>query len=193
MRNARINFTKNEIKDLLISWCAISLAFGIVINGFNTTLPFAIIFSGITAGIGFIIHELAHKIVAFRRGCSAHFKANKTMLWIAILASFLGFIFAAPGAVIVYGIRNKKDNGIISAAGPAANIILGIIFLIGLLIIPFGKTIFNYGLMINAWLALFNMIPILPFDGSKIWAWDRAFYTALAALSIILIFVQSFI
>lgn len=193
MRNVKITFTKEEIKDLLISWIAISLAFGIVMNGFNLQLPLAMLFSAITVGVGFIFHELAHKFVAFRRGCSAHFKANKSMLVLAIIISFLGFVFVAPGAVMVYGVNNKKDNGLISAAGPAANIILGTLFLLGLVFLPFGKTLFQYGLLINAWLALFNMIPVMPFDGVKIWRWDRIAYVTLISLSIILIFIQSFV
>jgi len=46
-----------------------------------------------------------------------------------------------------------------------------------------------FGMFINAWLALFNMIPISVLDGKKVLAWDRRIYTfaLLIALSVLIL------
>ena len=82
-------------------------------------------------GLGFLLHQLAHKFVAQKYGCVAEFRAFDQMLYLAVgLAFFVGFIFAAPGAVMIRGYVDRRKNGIISIAGPAVNIMLAVIFLI---------------------------------------------------------------
>jgi Zn-dependent protease len=51
------------------------------------------------------------------------------MLLLALGMSFLGFVFAAPGAVHIKGYINKMQNGIFSLAGPLMNLILALVFL----------------------------------------------------------------
>ena len=96
------------------------------------------------------------------------------MLWLAIIFSLFGFVIAAPGAVIVRGVQSRKEHGLISAAGPVSNIVLALLFLILLFTVPATafSIVFLYGVLINGWLALFNMIPVLPFDGAKVWRWS---------------------
>jgi Zn-dependent protease len=201
MRNTRISFSKVEKQDLLRAWIMISVAFAIVLSGFNIieknwnliNLLVYFMISAFTAGAGFVVHELAHKIVAIYHGCSAEFRANNTMLKTAIIISLFSFIFAAPGAVIVQGSRSSRESGRISAAGPASNLVLAIIFM---LLIPFTQGIISLavvtGALINGWLALFNMIPIMPFDGRKIWVWNKAVYVLMAAIAIVVTFGQNF-
>jgi len=38
----------------------------------------------------------------------------------------------------------------------------------------------GYGFQINLWLAAFNLIPIPPFDGSKIFSWSKPIWAAFA-------------
>ena len=113
----------------------------------------------------------------------------------AVVMSLLGFVFAAPGAVMIRGHINKNQNGIISAAGPASNIVVSIAFLALFLSSPSPllQIIGSYGFRINAWLALFNMIPLGIFDGAKIWQWNRSIYIGLASLALGLIVVQNII
>ena len=40
---------------------------------------------------------------------------------------------------------------------------------------------------VNAILAGFNMIPVMPLDGAKVWAWNKGAYVALAAVAVGLI------
>jgi len=147
--------------------------------------------SAVTVGLAFLLHELAHKLVAQRYKCWAEFRADLTMLGIGVLMSFLGVVFVAPGAVIIFGNIDYKQNGKVSMAGPLTNIILAIA-LLPLLFINFSSTIVqnivDSGYLINAWLALFNMIPFWNFDGAKIYAWNRKVFYTMIALSAFLIF-----
>src|SRR6267143_1602685 len=42
---------------------------------------------------------------------------------------------------------------------------------------------------VNAFLAGFNMIPVMPLDGAKVWAWNKAVYVGIAAIALALIYV----
>lgn len=130
------------------------------------------------------MHELAHKLVAQSYGCWAEFRMDVTMLILMIIIAFFGVVFAAPGAVMIYGFITREQNGKISLAGPLMNLALVVVF--------FPLTLFNgtigdvgrVGVWINSWIALFNLIPFGPLDGRKILAWDASVYsiTLVAAL-----------
>ena len=185
--------SKTEIQHLIIAWLVLSLAFAIMESSFSLTAKFlySVVVSALTVGIGFIFHEMSHKVVAHRYGCWAEFRADFFMLVFALLLSFAGFIFAAPGAVIIGGKVNAKKNGIISLAGPLMNILLAVIFLIlSFISNPVIHYIALYGLFINAWIAAFNMIPVWNFDGAKILRWSKTVYALMLAVSFILIFVR---
>lgn len=189
----RMEFKKRELIDLFKSWIALSLAFGILLTpsltpNYETINAFVISFgiSLIIIALSFIVHELAHKLIAQKFYCQAEYKSNDSMLAIAILMSFLGFIFAAPGAVWIKGSINKKQNGIISFAGPFSNFLLALAFLPGLFFASGLVQFFLFiGFFINSWLGLFNMIPFRPFDGIKIYKWNKIIYIGLTALLLI--------
>ena len=185
-------FTTSEIelRDLFKAWLAISIAFAIVMYGFSLTFGFykAVIISSLTVGIAFIFHELSHKIVAQHYGCFAEFRAFNTMLILALVMSFMGFVFVAPGAVMISGPVGRRRNGKISMAGPMANLILALIFLIlqftiGLKL-SYGR-ISNFPFAINTWIALFNLIPFGNFDGRKILHWNRLVYGMMLIIALL--------
>lgn len=189
--------SETEVKDLIKAWIAISAAFAILFSGtiFSITFYYSFIIASLTVGIGFLFHELGHKLLAQHYGCFAEFRAFNQMLILAIVMSFFGFIFAAPGAVMISGPVGLRRNGKISLAGPAVNIVLAILFLGFLFSNPTGitATIAYYGLLINTWLALFNMIPFGNFDGAKILKWNKIIYGFSVSVVIILMIVQNFI
>lgn len=156
------NFSRVEIIDLLKAWIVISIAFAIA-RGFSLG---NLLMSASIVGSGFLVHELSHKFFAQQYGCWSEFRSDDRMLLIALMFSFLGFVFAAPGAVLISGRLSKRQNGIVSLAGPLSNLVMALLFL------PF----FEFGFMINSYLAIFNMLPFYPFDGSKVFAWNKAVF-----------------
>lgn len=192
------NTSKVELTHLCIAWIAISFAFANILRGADITYLQALILSAITVGTGFFLHELGHKVVAQKFGCFAEFRAFFTMLVFAVALSFTGFVFAAPGAVMITGRPGPKQNGLISLAGPLINLILAFIFMVALVFAvllnasTFFAIICAYGITINTWLALFNLLPFANFDGVKIYAWNKGIYFTAMGFTIVLFILQRF-
>lgn len=191
-------FTKNEIRDLIISFIVIALGFTILYsNGdySHISIVFPVVMIGV--GVGFIFHELGHKFVAMHYGYYAEYELWPTGLLIALVSSFFGFIFAAPGAVVIYSQgMEEKTNGIISIAGPIVNIILGLIFF--LILGSLGDFVYTeagaivylicvLGTRINFFLAAFNLLPIPPLDGSKVMSWSIPIWLITFAIAALLV------
>ncbi|MDP2666983.1 MAG: hypothetical protein Q8P05_05795 [Candidatus Diapherotrites archaeon] len=184
-----------ELTDLLISWITLSAAFALVFSngGFGLTgfLP-ALAISSIAVGTGFLVHELSHKYVAIHFGAKAEFRAWNLGLAFALLVALLArFIFAAPGAVYIYGKNlTLKENGLISLAGPAANIVIGVIA-IGIAVAYTGSqigSVAGFVGTINFYLAMFNMLPIFILDGAKVFAWSKLVWAAVFIPLVIFLF-----
>ncbi len=195
MRKQKFRFSTshNEIMQLLRAWAAISFAFAIILNGsfgFNTRFFYLMVVAAFTVGTGFLLHELAHKVLALRYGCRAEFRSFDMMLVLAIAMSFFGFIFAAPGAVFIEGRVNDRKNGIISAVGPLTNMVLALLFFSASLVLsPFSAAlgdIMFYGSIINSWLAIFNLIPLANLDGTKVLKWSKAAYFSMLGFAFVL-------
>jgi len=196
----KIRTSKVELVDITKSWLALSLAFAFVYSGislvrgnisgiFSTTFLQLFIVSLFTAGLGFLLHELSHKFVAQKYGCVAEFRAFDQMLYLAVgLAVFIGFIFAAPGAVMISGMITRKENGIISVAGPLTNYVLAMIFLAVSIFFPAWRFFAGVGVGINMWLGLFNLIPFGNFDGKKILYWNRYVWSAMVLFGVYFVF-----
>ncbi|HIH14995.1 MAG: Conserved hypothetical membrane protein, peptidase family M50 [archaeon GW2011_AR17] len=197
----QLKFSKIEIRDLTKAWIAISVAFAIALAGGiiyvqpNFSFLTSILLAALTVGVGFLLHELGHKVIAQRYGCFAEFRADNMMLIIAIITSFFGFLFAAPGAVMIAGRVSTERNGKISIAGPLVNIVLAIIFLVLGIIIHQGflGQLFAFGFFINTWLAIFNMLPLWILDGKKVWNWNKTIYIITLVFSIALLVIGQFL
>jgi Zn-dependent protease len=198
--------SRREEFDLFIAWIAISISFAIIkIAPYGITGPvrsidpvIALVFFGIallTAGIGFILHEMAHKFTAIKFGYWAEFRKDNTMLLFAVLlAALVGFVFAAPGATVIYSNSGngqgltRKENGIISASGPIINLLLCIPFAALVLIggSAWGGLVTYvgiFGIQINAMIAAFNLLPISVLDGRKVMAWNIPIFAVLIIAS----------
>lgn len=192
-----ISTSEAEIRDLIKAWIAISAAFAILLSKpvFSSDFYLKFVIASLSVGTGFLLHELGHKFVAQRYKCFAEFRSFDMMLVLAIAMSFFGFVFAAPGAVMISGRINNSKSGRISAAGPIVNLALALAFL-ALTFAPMPKLFKDasyYGFVINSWLALFNMIPFGPFDGSKVLKWSKLAYGLIVAAAASLMLLQGFI
>ena len=191
-----IKFTSTEIRDLLIAFFVISLCFGIANTGRNMTallnlLPMIMV----GVGLGFILHELGHKFVSMKYGYWAEFKLWPQGLLFALVTSFFGFVFAAPGAVYTYANHITDEiNGKISIAGPVVNIVLALIFLaIATAVYPSALKsnstslivfiVCSLGYSINSFLAVFNLLPIGNLDGSKVLRWNAVIWVITIAIA----------
>jgi Zn-dependent protease len=198
-----------EAFGLIISWLVISISFSISALFQYPQYPQIFyqefLLYAATAGVGFLLHELAHRTTARRYGCYAYYQI---WLWGVVLTLVMAiltqgsFIFAALGAVYIAPMVStssldyealKKVFGIISLSGPAMNLLLVAIFYglsfsggyIGLMS--------YYGFSINLWLAAFNLIPVPPFDGSKIFSWSKPIWAAFAIPSWALLLLLNFL
>ena len=134
---------------------------------------------GVLAGAlaGFVLHEYAHERSAFRHGCWARFVLHPLGLAITLVSGFLPIAVIAPGAVSVAcphwgwgsgaSARAEED---IAAAGVKVNMGLAALgLLVKLVAQSWAVAAFAAGFAsINAWVALFNLIPFPPLDGWRL-------------------------
>ena len=195
MRNPLSNqpvAVRNEGFEFAKAWVGTALAFAVLFSGGDIRNPrfvTILLMAALTAGLGVVLHELAHRVVARHYGATAHFVANDGMLVISILLAFTGFLFAAPGAVWHSGWLTKRQSGLVAAAGPITNMVLALIFA-GLLIVartanPSPLILFGLqmGFLVNALLGVFNMLPIGPIDGAKVLNWNIAAFGVLIGVA----------
>lgn len=185
---------KNDTLELVKAWAGTSLAFGIFLVGgriLSPGFPQLLLIAAVTCGIGFLLHELAHRVLARQYGAEAHFVANNPWLLISIVIAFAGWFIAAPGAVWHRGYLTIRQSGLIALAGPATNLVLALLFLMMVFVAPAGfwSVVAQVGYSINAWLGLFNMIPAGPFDGKKVLDWDWRVFAVTVAIGIFMAFI----
>ena len=202
------HFSQTELKDLGISLVAFSLGLAFVFNGgvlrgmlnmgpaLFVAIPFAFLLGLMAFGPAFIIHELAHKFVAKYYGCWAEFRADPGGLRTGVLiAFFIGFLFMAPGAVMVAGNVNRRQNGMIALAGPLSNLVLwgiGLPFYALFAGDPYIGLVTGLWLSANAILGAFNMLPFGPLDGRKIKNWSEPVFWTFLTIFITLAYVSLF-
>ncbi len=197
--NYLFTFTKKEIHDILKSTLALGLIFSIsqssLFDGLSNHFILRYIQITIIVGLSFIPHELMHKFTAMKYGAWAQYEMWKKGLMFALFfALAFGFIFAAPGAVMIYthyrdqqgmvhNVRlTKRQNGFIASAGVVANLVIAGAFII---LAP-ENAIAQSIIYINLILAMFNLLPIPPLDGSKVIWWSIPVWAILFVSSIAL-------
>ncbi len=142
-----------------------------------------------------MVHEVAHGITAYKLGDDTAEKEGRLNLnpvnhidpfgsiflplMLFLTGSPILFGWAKPVPFNPYNLKNpEKDSALISLAGPLSNFSIAVIFgiflriinllpLAGDFLIPL-ETFLNAIIFINLLLAVFNLVPIPPLDGSKL-------------------------
>lgn len=140
-----------------------------------------------------VIHEFAHGWMAFRLGDSTAKHYGRLTLnplkhldfWGSFIIPLMIFIFSGGRAIfgwakpVPFNPRNLRDQrwgtAKVAAAGPSANLLVALVFGLGLRLVP-GQflalsglvQIFSLIVFLNILLAIFNLIPLPPLDGSKV-------------------------
>lgn len=166
-----------------------------------------------------ILHEVAHGFVADRLGDpTARLSGRLTLNPIKHIDPFMSILLPLvlffSGSHIIFGgakpvpvdpfnlKEGKKDMALVSLAGPLTNILIAIVAAVaikGLVFVPntFAISILNDLLHIvvqlNLYLAIFNLLPIPPLDGSKVFALllpdrEAAAYLSLGTVGILILF-----
>jgi len=194
----RIRFSSTEKMHIIIAVSVLTIAFTILFSPLTIELVddvwigagYSLLISSLAVITGFLFHELAHKFTAQRYGAWAEFRMYPLGLLLALIFSFAGFIFAAPGAVYIQGMISRSQNAKISLSGPAMNLIVGAIFTLAWAVLPVGN-LMGLGLrivgLVNLFLAAFNLLPVPPMDGSKIFRWNPILYMCALGTSIVLL------
>lgn len=151
----------------------------------------SLLYRAVVMLIAIPVHEAAHAYVSWKLGDgTARAMGRMTLnpmahfdLMGALCMIFAGVGWAKPVPTQVYRFRNPKAGMALTAlAGPAANILLAFVSAILYKVVmystygPFGgsllamvlSTFLYYMIVMNVSLAVFNMLPIPPFDGSRI-------------------------
>ncbi len=192
-------FSREELRDLGISILVYTVAFSIygLRNSSLSALPlYLIVLSSFMVAIfAFLVHELAHRFTALRYGGFASYRMWPMGALLALITSAFGFIFAAVGAVYIQGLYDRDKVGRVSLAGPATNVILGIAFFGGALVSPYGSIslVLSYVSILNLYIGFFNLIPIPPLDGYKVWQWNKEYYIISIAIALFLLIYLGYV
>ncbi len=131
-------------------------------------------FAALVTAPGVVLHELGHKFVALLFGLFAQFKIFTLGLGLAIVLKLVNspFLIIAPGYVEISGPASAFESFFISFSGPAINLLLFFVAWFALRRKKHysRKTHIFLALtkQINLILFIFNMIPIPPLDGFKV-------------------------
>jgi Zn-dependent protease len=166
-----------------------------------------------------ILHEIAHGFVAEKLGdptarLMGRLTLNPKSHIDPFMSILLPLLLIVSGSPIVFGAAKpvpvdpfnfrepKKDMAIVSLAGPGTNVLIAVIAAILFKLLAFAPAnmivdliaslaqIFVY---VNLLLAIFNLIPIPPLDGSKVFALflpdrEAAMYMSIGSIGILIIF-----
>lgn len=136
------------------------------------------------------VHEFAHAFVAYKCGDdTAKWQGRLTLrpsahlsLWGTVLLVLCGFGFAKPVPVNTYRLRNpRRDMVLVALAGPASNLLMAVaaaaLYKVCTLVLwsTLARSIAYLVLVeivmsVNISLAVFNLLPVPPLDGSRLWS-----------------------
>ncbi len=176
----------------------IGIGVSIALYAFNWSPDVIGIFAVILMA-SFLIHEVAHKIIAQRIGMWAEFRLTTWGAVLTFISVFLPFKMISPGAMMIGGsVPNGKDLIKISVAGVITNLAFsittfGVAF--GLLKLPVSGLVLMlfFAAYINSFMAVFNLIPFGILDGYKIFSINKKIWALVFVPSLILTLASYYI
>lgn len=200
----RVSTSRKEVFDLGVAFLVLTvplvlifsmntLAFGGLGAGVLQPISLGIVaIAALTAGTGFVAHELAHKVVAQRRGYAAEFRMWPMGLLFTFVTGVFGILWGAPGATVVAGmpVEDRRSWGLTSLAGPMANVAFALVaYGVSIVLYLHGSFYFSWALVlawVNAWFGTFNLLPLGVLDGRKVLRWSGAAWAiALVATALL--------
>ncbi len=194
-RSRGVHFSNRETRDLVIGTALVTAAGVTFFIGNLSSVGFLdMAIAACLFSLGFILHELAHKYVAQGYGLWAEFRLNMMGMLLTAISILSPLKFIAPGAVVISGLADPKTVGRTAVAGPMVNltITVGLLALLPSLSGGLYRALLA-GASINAFLALFNLIPFWVLDGQKVYSWNRRYWAVLFVVALALTIYASFI
>jgi len=176
--------SRTEILHLTIAVLIIFLiyTFGYFQGGANVLLGLLSIII-----LAFTLHELAHKFTAQHYGLWSEFRLDPLGTILSLLTVFLPIRIIAPGTVLILGYGATNESmGKIALSGSLANIIQTLVFIFLSQSVPRYFPFFRFAVVLNANLAVFNLIPISILDGHKVFAWSKKNWALAFTITMIL-------
>jgi Zn-dependent protease len=199
-RERHIYFSQKEVKHIAVAAAlVIGIGFSIGLYGnylggfllkgsyYQWTLVVMSFFAVIMTA-SFLAHEIGHKIMGQKNGLWAEFRLTTWGSVLTLVSVFLPFKMISPGAMMLAGQPNGDELVKISIAGPAINLIFSTTLLGIALALPssmFVSMLF-FAAYINAFMAVFNLIPFGILDGYKIFSFNRKLWAIAFVPSAIL-------
>jgi Zn-dependent protease len=191
-----IKFSRQETFHILIAMAVLTIAFSFAFAPYPPLTHVAEIIGYLPLSFlailtAFFCHEIAHKYMGQKFGYWSEFRMYpQGLLFALFLGIVAGIVFAAPGAVQIFGRPNRDEMGKIAVAGPLTNLILGLLFVV--IWYPSSGIIASISFFvayINVFLAFFNLLPFGPLDGAKIFRWKKELWGMLIGIDIIIFLV----
>lgn len=197
-RARHVSFSHKEVKHISVAALlviGIGFSIGLYSNyfggfSFSWTLTMMSLFAVIMTA-SFLVHEIAHKVMAQKNGLWAEFRLTTWGAALTFICVFLPFKMISPGAMMIAGTPNGDEIVKISLAGPVTNIIfsstlLGLAFALTPSISGAYVAILFFAAYINAFMAVFNLIPFGILDGYKIFSFNKKMWAIVFIPSVIL-------
>lgn len=160
----------------------------IIWNGLDWSVLAGILISIIPALFCITFHEVSHGFAAYALGDTTAKDMGRLTLnplkhldiFGLLMMAVFRFGWAKPVPVNMWRFKNpKKGMAVTALAGPVSNILLAVIMLLiyGFGFIPLNRAgapgkffleLVEITAQLSVWLAVFNLIPIPPMDGSKV-------------------------